>query len=829
MKLRFMPRLIALLLTAAMVLSVPVSAAQGRYALSSASAFAEPEEGPVAPVEDTEADVAADPDLIAAPDISADPSTTVDPAASEPDLLPEAEEDIRSEAEEDVKSEAEEDPLPEPDTDVESEAEDAPLPEPDPAPKPLSEWTDQEIIDAYDIPNDWSRDPLIFAVRTGILTGRGDEGLCPRATATRAEMAAMLMYILGTEAKADISAFQDLKPGSWYYDILARAVALQLLSGTSETTMAPNAPVTREMAFTILAKAFGITGRGRKNIYNFLDWADVSEWAAVPVSAIVESCQLVGSDGRLNPKGLITRRELAQLFYRLVNGFGKTLAETSRDGCYVLNAKSIPAGTVIEGDLMLASDSSRLVLDRVTVTGRLILQGRSAVTVTMTNCQIHELVTCRGCTLTTGGGVNTLTVLARTVLLDHVDRAEVYAILIIQDDASVGTVNINADEISVPLNGTVGTINVYGKNCKVGGKGRTEKLNVYGEGLSVWCEVGSKTEQIVPGLAAINAQRTDAGEASPKSPKLNIGLNLTKLPPLPRGGRLTWYVNDKKISSETRLLSNNMTTGISMDFTAEINAEIPQVPVRFVLESEGETFVYNGTVDLSAWIREEAATIRTQGVQAKLKYATSLYNDYNVYSKQFSGKGQTVAAGTVVTILKTSKSTGARVRLPSGTVGWLSYSALSIYTGNYYTTSDYSRQAKEYYVNTVKGYSSSTQYLIWISLYTQRVNVFQGSKGNWKLVKCFPCSSGRNTCPTPVVSVKVLRRSPKWYFDGYYVHHVTIFDESRAFHSRPYYNNGTVKDYAMGYPASDGCVRMLDDDCTWIHQNIPDGTAIEIY
>ena len=824
MKRPFEPRLIALLLAAMMALSTPVNA-------SSACVPGSPEkdatvglvmqEEPQEPAPEEPAPEEPAPEEPAPEEPAPEEPAPEEPAPEEP--APEEPAPEEPAPEEPAPEEpAPEEPAPE------EPAPEEPEPE-EPAPRPVSEWTDEEIIEAYHIPDSWARAALIFAVRNGLMVGRGDEGLCPEGTATRAEMATMMVRFLACTAQADLSSFRDMDSTAWYYGFFSRAVALNLFAGTGSDTMEPNGLVTREQAFTVLAKAFGIACKGCGNIYKFRDWPNVSAWAAPKLSALIGAGLVAGYDGLISPKDNITRQELAQLFYRLLSGFGTELPDSFGSGCYVLSADGIPAGAVIDGDLMLINNVYQIHLDGVTVNGKLILQGASKVNVTMNNCRIRELVSCRSCALTVNGGVETVTALARTEIFDHVDRAEVYSMFIVHDDASVGTVNVNIDGAAVPMDGTADTVNVYGKDCKIGGKGSIGQLNVYGDGLSLWCDVGSKHEQIAPRLSNAVAVRTDSGAASAQSPRLTLGLRLTGLPAGPRGGSLTWYVNGKQVSYETRMLSEGMTSSVPVDFSAEIAAGKREAAVRFVLDSEGESFVYQGKVDLSDWIRDEAATIRTQAIQAELKYATLLYSDYDIYARTFSGALWTVPAGTVVTILKTSNNTGARVRLPDGTVGWLGYYSLSIYAGDYYTTSDYSREAKEYYVNTVRGYSSQTGYLIWISLYTQKVNVFQGSKGNWKLTYCFPCATGRNECPTPVESTTVLYRTPAWYYSNFYVHHVTVFDESRGFHSIRIAYDGSIYDGSVGRPASAGCVRMLENDSIWIYDNIPVDTAVEIY
>lgn len=156
------------------------------------------------------------------------------------------------------------------------------------------------------------------------------------------------------------------------------------------------------------------------------------------------------------------------------------------------------------------------------------------------------------------------------------------------------------------------------------------------------------------------------------------------------------------------------------------------------------------------------------------------------------------------------------------------------YTGNYTSSYniDYSAAIKQAFVNA-KGYSSKTGYLVWTNLATQKVNIFTGSKGDWKLLKTFRCATGARATPTPVGVTHVTYKQAGWYTDSYICKPVVRFypGTGYAFHSRLYYPDGSgrLKDGAMGYPVSHGCVRMEDIGIKWIYNNIPVNTTVVIY
>ena len=152
----------------------------------------------------------------------------------------------------------------------------------------------------------------------------------------------------------------------------------------------------------------------------------------------------------------------------------------------------------------------------------------------------------------------------------------------------------------------------------------------------------------------------------------------------------------------------------------------------------------------------------------------------------------------------------------------------SVYRGNYTTSyaanNDYSKTTKEVWINA-KGYSSNTNYLVWINRAYQHVNVFTGSKGNWKLTKSFIVGTGAASTPTPVgVTTVSYKLKAGWTTGTYTVRPVVGFypGTGYAFHSRLCYpGTDTEYDFSSGYPVSHGCVRMKHNDINWIYNNVP--------
>ena len=220
--------------------------------------------------------------------------------------------------------------------------------------------------------------------------------------------------------------------------------------------------------------------------------------------------------------------------------------------------------------------------------------------------------------------------------------------------------------------------------------------------------------------------------------------------------------------------------------------------------------------------------VKTMRVPCTVQYATNLYAQ-----RSLTGYLTTIPKGATVYNERNPSDGSLKVSYTDANgkywVGWTSRNACTIHTGTTTTqgTLDYSEGTKEGFVDG-KGYDSSTDYLIWVSRYTQKVMVFKGSKGNWNLIKTMPCASGSNYTPTPAGTYTIESHVPRWYFSDYYTDHVSVFYGGHAFHSILINYDDTICDGRVGLPLSHGCVRMLVEDCKYIY-TLPTGTRVVIW
>lgn len=228
--------------------------------------------------------------------------------------------------------------------------------------------------DFSDFPTDWSAPAMTHAVQNGLLNG-SDGKILPKGLLTRAQMATMVNRAFASSAKASLTSFTDMVPGVWHYDEMAKSVQMGAFQG-ADGKLSPNDPITREQAFAVLARAFGLADGKASSLDKFSDGAQVSSWAKGAVAALVEQGYVTGADGALNPQSYITRAEFAQVMDALVAAYAdQDLKDQTVEGNLILRTNSTLENVTVKGDLILADGVSAASLKNVTVTGRLAVRG----------------------------------------------------------------------------------------------------------------------------------------------------------------------------------------------------------------------------------------------------------------------------------------------------------------------------------------------------------------------------------------------------------------------------------------------------------------------
>ncbi len=165
----------------------------------------------------------------------------------------------------------------------------------------------------------WYYSNVGYVVQQGLVDGTSTTTFAPAAAMTRGMLVTALYRLAGSPA-AGAAAFSDVAGGTWYAAAVAWASANGIVSGVGNQQFAPNDPVTREQIAVILYnyakyKSFDLSPSG--DLSSFLDDTAVSGWAAAGLRWAVGAGLLKGSGtGTLSPGALASRAEAAALLQR---------------------------------------------------------------------------------------------------------------------------------------------------------------------------------------------------------------------------------------------------------------------------------------------------------------------------------------------------------------------------------------------------------------------------------------------------------------------------------------------------------------------------------
>ena len=228
----------------------------------------------------------------------------------------------------------------------------------------------------------WYAEAVSAAVDNGLLYGKSATVIDPNGDMTRAEMAAIINRSFGCYKTADISQYKDVSKDKWYYKDVAMAVQMGTYNGRSSSTMAPNSPITRQEAMTVVARALELDydSYSKTDLSAFSDRSEISNWALPYVRAMVGADYIHGRTKGLEPLDNITRAEFAQIFHNIIGSYITVKGTYDKDikGSVLIRTNEVMLKDMtVDGDLIIGCGAAdgKITLDNVTVKGRLLVWG----------------------------------------------------------------------------------------------------------------------------------------------------------------------------------------------------------------------------------------------------------------------------------------------------------------------------------------------------------------------------------------------------------------------------------------------------------------------
>ena len=194
----------------------------------------------------------------------------------------------------------------------------------------------------------------------GIIQGSNGQ-FDPNGQLTCAQLATILAKLLKLPAAKD-AGFTDNKADAWYYDAINRCAAAGILNGNGDGTVTPEAPITRERAMVMLARALGIEPIRKPDLTKYTDAAQVSAYAQGYVAALIEAGIVGGvTADELAPQDNINRASTVTILDRAISTYADKAGATVKadgKGLVLVVAENVKITGAPEGTKIVVADGA---------------------------------------------------------------------------------------------------------------------------------------------------------------------------------------------------------------------------------------------------------------------------------------------------------------------------------------------------------------------------------------------------------------------------------------------------------------------------------------
>lgn len=168
---------------------------------------------------------------------------------------------------------------------------------------------------------DWFYDAVQYVYDKGMMNGVDGGRFAPNATTSRAMIVTILYRLENEPAVSGKSPFTDVAAGQWYTNAVAWAAANGIVTGTTDTTFAPNGNITREQMAAILyryASYKGLDVSRQADLSGYADANAISAYAKQAMAWANGQGLITGVTATtLRPDGNAVRAQAATILMRL--------------------------------------------------------------------------------------------------------------------------------------------------------------------------------------------------------------------------------------------------------------------------------------------------------------------------------------------------------------------------------------------------------------------------------------------------------------------------------------------------------------------------------
>lgn len=170
----------------------------------------------------------------------------------------------------------------------------------------------------------WFSNAVTFLAARGITSGTEKDLFAPEKTLTRGQFIVMLMRAYGIEPEENGTGNFSDAGNTYYTKYLAAAKKLAISEGTGDNKFEPDRQISRQDMFTLLYRALDVLNEpmaAAKNnaLIAFTDSSKISGYAKTAMETFASNGVITGSNGKIDPNGITTRAQMAQVLYSLLS------------------------------------------------------------------------------------------------------------------------------------------------------------------------------------------------------------------------------------------------------------------------------------------------------------------------------------------------------------------------------------------------------------------------------------------------------------------------------------------------------------------------------
>lgn len=306
---------------------------------------------------------------------------------------------------------------------------------------------------------------------------QGSNGLFdPNGQLTCAQLATILAKLLKLPAAKD-AGFTDNTADAWYYDAINRCAAAGILNGNGDGTVTPDAPISRERAMVMLARALGIEPIREPDLTKYSDAAKVAPYAQGMVAAMIEAGIVGGvTADELAPQDNINRASTVTILDRAISTYANEAGTT-------VEASSSGITLVAADNVTITGSAESVLVAQGALDGTVTLSSSSAgsVTVTAENATVYVTSESKADDVTlTETAVDSKVVVLKGAQVGTVTTAAPGSTVSVSGKVETVTTTETAEKASVEVakNATVGEIAASGEKTEIAVSGKVENVTV---------------------------------------------------------------------------------------------------------------------------------------------------------------------------------------------------------------------------------------------------------------------------------------------------------------------------------------------------------------